>query len=369
MQQLFQNIQQLNGFEFSNLTLVVGVLVATAVLRTTGINPGGILAAAFLILAAVNSIWWAMALPFVGILIALVYKRFFSHIYLGRQPLFIMAAMSVVIMSLIGLVMQQYGLVDSGDYTFPLGIILPAILASTITKQGISQTFVYTLIATSITVAVIGIIYASGLALGHDFHAIDRLIDGRESLQFGLSALLSLVSVAIGFTIYKIRKVKSAGYIMLPFLATLCIVSPRNFALVIGLAIIAYAATSLMRRYSLMLGVGRYSFVLVLAVALVWAVEYYILHHSSTFSPFMGTSIFAALAIAVLVNEHSIYGVRRTAPLFALSLAIMVSLELGGIYVYKIYTQQHATTRSMPTQVEATEAANAANANNAALKQ
>ena len=33
-------LHQLSGFEFSNLTLMIGVLVSTAMLRMTGINPG-----------------------------------------------------------------------------------------------------------------------------------------------------------------------------------------------------------------------------------------------------------------------------------------------------------------------------------------
>jgi hypothetical protein len=335
-------IHQLTGFEFSNLTLLVGVLVSTAMVRLTGVNPGGILAAAFLILASVSSLWWGLALPPAGILIAWLYKRFFSHIYVGRQPLFIMAAMSVVIMTLVGMVMQHYGLIVAADYTYPLGIILPAILAAAIIKQGPVQTFGYAAVATVITISILMVIYSIGRAAGHDFYALDRLIEQRQALHLALGTLQALVSIAIGFTIYKIRNVKSAGYILLPFLATLCVVSPRNFLMVIGLAIVAYFATWLMRRYSLLLGVSRYTFVLVLSVILVWTVEYVILYSSDSFSPFMGTNVFAALAIAVLVNEHSIYGARRAAPLFVLSLSIMIAIELGSAYTARAFVHQQA---------------------------
>jgi hypothetical protein len=44
----------------------------------------------------------------------------------------------------------------------------------------------------------------------------------------------------------------------------------------------------------------------------------------------MGTGLFAALAVTVLVNEHTIYGLWRTLPVFSASLAIMAAFEIGG---------------------------------------
>ncbi len=344
---LLLQIHQLSGFEFSNLTLLVGVIVATYVLRTTGYSPGGILAPAFMVLAIVSSIWWALLLPIIGMVVAVMYKQFFSKIYMGRQPLFIMAAMSVAIMSIIGTIFQHFEILPVSEINYPLGIILPAILASSITKQGAKQTYNYLSLAIAITVVIIATIYSIGLAAGHDFHALDRLIADRETLHIGWGAILSLLSIGIGYVIYRIRNVKSAGYIMLPFLATLFVVSFANFVIVICLSVIAYALTSLMRRYSLMLGVGRYSFVLAVAVVMVWTTEYILLTRTTTFSPFMGTSIFASLAIAVLVNEHTIYGVRKAAPLLALSLSIMICIELGGAYTVQALSHQSATIRSL----------------------
>jgi hypothetical protein len=340
-------LHQLSGFEFSNLTLLVGVLVATFVSRVTGSKPGGILVTPFFILAAVSSIWWALCLPAMGIIISLTYKRFFSSIFLGRQPVFIMAAMSVVSMTLIGTIMQHYYLIPPSDFNYPLGIVMPAILGFTISKQGVKETFKYMALATVISIVIIAAIYMAGLALGHDFHGLDRLIAQHEILHLGWSAVLSLISIAIGFVIYKARAVKSVGYIMLPFLATLCVVSPRNFALVMGLSAITYAVTALFRKYSLMIGIGRYAFVLVFAITLVWTIEYVLLRTTPNFSPFMGTSIFAVLAITVMVNEQAIYGVRKAVPMLALSLTLMVGIELAGAYTVQTLSHQNATIRSL----------------------
>ncbi len=345
--QVFHQLHQLSGFEFSNLTLLVGVLTAATVRRVYGINPGGVIAAPFLILATVSSPIWSVSLLIMGIVIAMIYKRFFSHIFLGRQPLFIMAGLSITSMTIIGTLLQHYNIIPPSDLNYPLGIILPAILASAITKQGISETYRYTFLATTLTGVGVAIIYLTSSRLGYDFHTLDRLIAQRETLHIGWGAILSLLSIVIGFVIYKIRNVKSAGYIMLPFLATMCVVSPWNFVMIITLAIIAYGITTVMRHYSLLIGIGRYTFVAALSITLVWSAEYFLLYHTATFSPFMGTSVFAALAIAVLVNEHSLYGVKRAAPMLALSLAIMVSVELGGAYTVQALSHQNTSIRSL----------------------
>jgi len=340
-------LEHFSGFEFSNIVLLVGVLVSANVRRKTNINPGGIVVAPFLILSAVTSLWWTLTLPLVGILIALIYKRFFSHIYLGRQPLFIMAGLSVVCMTTIGFVMTHYKLIPTEDLTFPIGLILPAILAATITKQGVSQTLRYASLTTAITAAIVGLVYLGGLGLGHDFHALDRLIAGREAFQLKGSALLALVSVVIGYVIYRYRRVKAAGFVMLPFLATLCAVSPLSFILLLALVVVVYLATWVMRRFSLLIGVGRFSFVFVVALTAVWTVEYILLHESRSFSPFMGASIYAAVAIAVIVNEQNIFGVRRTVPILAVSISAMLLVELIGAYGLQTISHHPVTIRSL----------------------
>jgi|GEM_PF-2164231 len=326
-------LHQLLGFEFSNLTLLIGVLVSTRILRVTGTNPGGIVGASLLVLAFVSSPWWALGIIVASIVISLVYKRFFSHIFLGRRPLFIMVGMSLAIMTAVGVLMQKNHLIPPSDLNYPLGIILPAIVASVINKQGVIKTYRYLGLAVLVTVLIVAAIYSFGLLLGHDYHALDRTLAQRQILYIDWGVLFSMLSVGLGFLLYLKTGVKSAGYIMLPFLAAILVVSPLNFGLMIGLAIIAYVLTAYMRGKSLYFGVERYSFVLVVSILLVWSFEYGLLHFTRGFSPFLGTSIFAALAIAVIVNEHILYSVRKTAPLFAVSLACMVVIELAGIQI------------------------------------
>ena len=316
------------GFELSNLTLLVGVVVATVVRRVSGINPGGIIAAAVLILAAHTSLAWAVTIPLVGIVLAKIYSQFFGHIYHGRVPLFILAFMSVSVMIVIGVVMKQVGLIPPSDLSYPLGVILPAILAAAIRKQGLGITYAYTLLSVVITALVIAGVYQAGLALHYDFHQTDRLLEHRELIHIPWAGPLALASIAIGYLIYRWQGVKTAGYVVLPLLANLLVVSPLNFVLVVGLAVICYGLTSWLRRHTLIIGIGRYSLVLVMSILLVWTAEVILLHTTSNFSPFLGTSIFASLAIAVLVNENTIYGIRRAAPLLVVGTVAMTGVVL-----------------------------------------
>jgi hypothetical protein len=324
---------QLLGFEFSNLTLLIGVLVSTRILRVTGTNPGGIVGASLLILAFVSSAWWGLSIIAMSIIISLIYKRFYSHIFLGRRPLFIMAGMSIIGMTIIGVILQHYHLIPPSDFNYPLGIILPAIIASVINKQGVKKTYLYLGSAVAITVAIVAVIYTLGLLTGHNYHALDDTLAKRQVLYIDWGVVFSFLSVGLGFALYLLTGVKSAGYIMLPFLAAIFLVSPANFLLIVSLVVVAYIMTAYMRSKSLFFGVERYSFVLVISILLVWTIEYVLLRLTHSFSPFLGTSIFAALSIAVIVNEHILYSVRKTAPLFVVSLACMVLIELAGVQV------------------------------------
>jgi len=118
------------------------------------------------------------------------------------------------------------------------------------------------------------------------------------------------------------------------------------------LTIVIYAMISVMKHYSLLVGVGRYSFILVVAIMLVWTAEYVLLHSTSQFSPFMGTSIFAALAIAVIINEHNAYGVRKAAPALALSLLVMTCVEIGGIATVQTATHQPVNLHNLTVSAE-----------------
>lgn len=341
----FDTLQNLNGFEFAHITLLVGVVVSAIMQRVNNVNPGGLIAAAFLILAGVNSVFWAACLLVMGIAIAAAYQKFCSHIFLGRRPGFIMAGMSVVSMTLLSIILQHYHLIDATDFSYPLGLILPAILALSIRKQGVRKTYSHLLLATAITIDLIAVIYLIGTSIGHDFHALDALAADRASIHIGWGAAFSIISVALGYCIYIWRGVKSAGYIMLPFLATLFVVSPLNFALVLGLAALAYGFTALLGRHSLIIGINRYTLVAITSIALAWTAEYILLHTTRDFSPFMGTTVFAALAITAIVNEHTLYSVRRALPMLALSIAAMVIIETGTNSLV------HLATHHQPTRV------------------
>lgn len=322
-------VAALSGFELASLTMLIGVVVSTVVRRRTGINPGGIIAAPMMLLSAHTSLAWALVIPLVAILLAHAYNRFFGHVYAGRVPLFILAFISVSVMLIIGETMKATGLIPAYDAGYPLGIILPAILANSIRKQGTERTLAYMLLALALTAGAVGVIWEAGRLLGDDWHELDRLLENRATLDAEWNSALYLLSIGLGYVIYRWSGIKSAGFIVLPFLANLLLASPLNFGLVMGLAALALGITYLVRRYTLLIGISRYAFVFALSVLLVWTAEFIILHSTQTFSPFLGTSIVASLVISVLVNEHTIYGPRRSAPLLAAGVAVMTVMAIG----------------------------------------
>lgn len=320
----------LQTFELACLTVLVGVLVAALILRVCGVNPGGILGTSFLLLAASDSVIWAMILLAIAPLISWVYGKFFSRIYRGREPSFLLAGMSVLLATLAGLILQHYEILTTGSFSFPLGIILPAIIASAVRKQGLGQTYRYLLMAVILTLEVLIIIYGIGWWLGYDFTALAQLAESRESVELSYSSLFAFASVVTGYLVYRHYEVQAAGFIIVPLLAAMAIISPLNFLLLVATGAVAYALTSLLRRHSLIIGTSRYALATAISITLVWTVTYVLLHVTDDFSPFMGTGLFAALSVSVLVNEHTLYGIRRTFPVFAASIAIMAVIQVGG---------------------------------------
>jgi len=115
----------------------------------------------------------------------------------------------------------------------------------------------------------------------------------------------------------------------LPLMATLAVVSPLNFLLLLLTAAIVYAIAVVRRRYTLVVGTSRYALGCTLSICVVWTITYLLLHFTGRFSPYMGSGVFAALASSVIANEHTMYGVKRTFPLFIISLAIMATIEVA----------------------------------------
>ncbi len=323
-------LQSLHTFELASITVLTGVLITVLILRVRGISPGGILGASFLILAAGDSVYWALALMAISPVISWVYGRYLSQVYRGREPIIMMAGISVVIASIVGLIMQDYQIIRPNSFSFPLGIIVPAIIASAVYKQGLVQTYRHMTLALALTLGIVFIIYSGGQWLGYDFTGLGRMIESRERLELNWSSLFALASIVIGYLMYRRYQVKSAGYIILPLLATIALISPFNMLLLLATACIVYILAALVRRYSLVIGTGRYALVTALSITVVWTITYLLLNYTDDVSPYMGTGLFAALSVSVLVNEHTIYGIKRAFPILVVSLAVMACVEVGG---------------------------------------
>lgn len=138
---MFDFLYKLHSLEIASITLVVGVLVAVVVRRMTGVRPSGVLGTAILLLAASDSLYWALVLLTIAPIISVAYSRFFTEKFKGREPMYIMSAMSIVLATLGGLLLQALHVFPISSLSFPLGIIFPAITASIITRQGVFSTY------------------------------------------------------------------------------------------------------------------------------------------------------------------------------------------------------------------------------------
>jgi hypothetical protein len=334
-------LSSLHNFDMNCLILLVGVLVSTIILRVSGTSPGGILAAAFFVLSAVESLYWAVTLLVLAPFISWFYARFLSHIYAGREPAFIMAGISALLATTVGLGFQHWQLLPDNSLSFPLGIVLPAIIATAIRKQGVLSTYRYLIVAVVLTVELIIIIHSVGSWLGYDFRDLQYLAEARPSLDTNWGSVFAIISVTVGFLLYRRYQIKSAGFVMLPLLAAIAIISPLNFLLLLATAGVVYFLTKQLQRHSLVVGITRYAVVCAISVTLVWTITDVLLHVTTGFSPYMGAGLFAVLAVCVVANEHVMYGLGKTLPLFAAGLVIMATIEVGGSMVVQAIWHTH----------------------------
>lgn len=334
---MFDFLYKLHSLEVASITLVIGVLVAVVVRRMTGVRPSGVLGTAIILLAAADSLYWAAVLLIIAPIISYLYGKFFSHKFKGREPMYVLSAMAIVMATIGGLILQALHVFPISSLSFPLGIIFPAITASIISRQGVYQTYRHLALAVVITLEIVILIYGIGRFFNYDFLVLDRMVQPRQTLELSWSALFALFSVIVGFFTYRRFKVKAVGFITLPPLATILIVSPINFLLLIGTAVVVYLLAAVLRRFSLVVGADRFALVTIVSVAVVWTVTYLLVHHTSSFSPYLGTGMFAAVVASVLVNEHTRYGVRKAFPPFVISLTAMIAVQICVSFTLSLF--------------------------------
>src|SRR3989304_4329384 len=116
---------------------------------------------------------------------------------------------------------------------------------------------------------------------------MEQLRASTNNITLSTGFILFFASIISSYVIYYFTKIKSGGYIVLPFLALL-LFNPKS-----------------------------------LLIFVVWVIESAGLRIDPTFSPFLGANIFPALALASITNDFSVQKARNTAPMLILNLIIV----------------------------------------------
>lgn len=316
-------LENIHSFEILNLILLVGVITSTILRRKTGINPGGIITAPLLVLSFYFSFIWGMTIVVLSYLIYKIYDKYLSHIYFGRNPMYITSILSILFVYGMAWTYGHLKIIPDMDINFIYGLILPAIIASALRKQGVKNTYLYTFISVVINVVVFLMVYFIAKNVFNDnFFYIEQLRRGTETLNLHYGILLILISIIVSFITYRITKIKPGGYIVLPFIAVM-LFNLKSLAIFIIMLIFVHFLIKLIRRHTLLFGITRFSLVLCVSIVLVWSIELISLKTDTKFSPFMGANIFPALALASITNDFSVQKARHTLPVLLINLAVV----------------------------------------------
>ncbi|OGC48955.1 hypothetical protein A3F07_03900 [candidate division WWE3 bacterium RIFCSPHIGHO2_12_FULL_38_15] len=314
---------QINSLEMLSLILFIGVVTSLIVRRKTGINPGGIITAPFLVLSFYYSFIWGVTLIIISLLIYKIYNKYLHSFYYGRTPMYIYSIMSVLFVYAIAWIYGYFKIIPDFNINFVYGLILPAILTVALRKQGVRKTMIYTAITVVITALVsLVIFYISNNIFQYNFYYMEQLRASTNNITLSTGFILFFASIISSYVIYYFTKIKSGGYIVLPFLALL-LFNPKSLLIFVVTLIFMHLLFKAIRHYTLIVGITRYTFVLCTAILVVWVIESAGLRIDPTFSPFLGANIFPALALASITNDFSVQKARNTAPMLILNLIIV----------------------------------------------
>jgi hypothetical protein len=311
------------SFEILSMILFVGVVVSTLIKRKTGINPGGIITAPFLAISFYFSFIWGLTILVCSYVLYHIYNKYFYHIYQGRKPMYITVLISMLLIYSIAWFYSYFHIIPQLDINNIYCLIVPAFIVSAIRKQGVEKTYIYTFISLTITALVSFAIYVVAARVFHyNFSYIEQIRRTSETLTLHHWFLLSLVSMVTSFIIYHFTKIKSGGYIVIPYIALL-LFHPRNIVIFFVILFIIHLITKIVRHYTLLFGITRYVFVFCLSILVVWLTEVIGHRFDPTFSAFLGANTLPILALASITNDFSTQKARKTAPFLLINLAVV----------------------------------------------
>ncbi|NEQ18477.1 MAG: hypothetical protein F6K44_34420 [Moorea sp. SIO3E2] len=187
------------------------------------------------------------------------------------------------------------------------GSLLPAIIAFSWLKQKRLKVLQGIGITTLFTGGIVATIYWLGWSwLDLDFNIVHPAYADQLDIEFNYPMFQFGIVLLLGYWIYQKSSVRSGGYIVLSAAAALLMEPLSAVAFLLGCLLVG-TLSWFISRYSLIIGLNRYSLVLFMSVVYVWGVELLVLLVNPTLVPFRGLNLLVVIAMISLVNDALLY--------------------------------------------------------------
>lgn len=292
-----------NSVEFSRLSLVIGAFIAIKYKDRYGVIPGGIIVPGFIIALLLISPLWCITVLLLSFPVFWIYKRFLDRTdYKRRTPMYILAFVSIAIANLVAVVYSYLGWFTP-SFDSLSGTMIPAVIAFTFTKQKMPRVITGIVISTLSTLAIVTSIYLIGNnLLGWNFDYLGSLTVGKETFAINSSIIQFYTALAVGYLFYHLQDIRAGGYLIAPVVAAL-LIQPVGAVFFGGGCLLIFFLTQKICQNTLLIGLKRYTLVLLLSTIYIWTIEIGFSMFDSTILPFQGSNLFVIIAMLSYVND------------------------------------------------------------------
>ncbi|NET68511.1 MAG: hypothetical protein F6K63_30600 [Moorea sp. SIO1G6] len=298
--------ETINTSEITRLALLIGAYSALHYKKTEGVIPGGIIVPGLLVVSLILSPMWGISLIGLAFVLYAFYQCYFKQSSKPRTPMYILAMISLFSVYPIAILYDSLGWMELSQDSLT-GSLLPAIIAFSWLKQKRLKVLQGIGITTLFTGGIVATIYWLGWSwLDLDFNIVHPAYADQLDIEFNYPMFQFGIVLLLGYWIYQKSSVRSGGYIVLSAAAALLMQPLSAVAFLLGCLLVG-TLSWFISRYSLIIGLNRYSLVLFMSVVYVWGVELLVLLFNPTLVPFRGLNLLVVIAMISLVNDALLY--------------------------------------------------------------
>jgi len=287
--------------ELMRIIFLLGAVFALLYKKKIGVTPGGIIVPGLLACIMVAS-FKAFLLTILNACICwAIYRISFAHIALSKRT---------TSLSLIGLSVF-FGIGESLLIGHSVGIshelllaslVVPGLIVIGATKYGISRVAMGVSVTTAGTLAS-GLILAKLISVSITSY-LSTGLGSYSELELKNPALSLALSLVVAAVLYAVFKVRSGGYLMAPYLATLIFISPvQSLMLFVGI-IASYFAVNFILKNSLIIGLERFVVSLFCGYFVVSLSDYIAI--VSGLETYYISTLTTIIAVAVITNDMTL---------------------------------------------------------------